>query len=111
MSPLGAENVDSVASVFAALGDRTRLSLLTRLHDGRSMSITELTQDTGVTRQGVSKHLNVLEASGIVSCARVGRETRYAIRAEGLSEAKQYLARASRQWDEAVERLQKHIRE
>jgi DNA-binding transcriptional ArsR family regulator len=98
-----------VASVFAALGDRTRLSLLSRLYDGRPLSITELTQDTGVTRQGISKHLGVLEASGIVSSARVGRETRYAVRADSLVEAKQYLDHASKQWDEAIERLQKLI--
>ncbi|MBY5841128.1 helix-turn-helix transcriptional regulator [Rhizobium leguminosarum] len=109
MSPSLVENPASVASVFAALGDRTRLSLLSRLCDGRSLSITELTQDTGVTRQGISKHLKVLEDSGVVSRERVGRESRYVIRADSLVEAKRYLERASRQWDDAIVRLQKLV--
>lgn len=109
MSQSLAENSGSVASVFAALGDSTRLSLLSRLCDGRSLSITELTQDTGVTRQGISKHLKVLEDSGIVSSERVGRESRYNVRADSLLEARQYLERASRQWDDAIERLQRLI--
>jgi DNA-binding transcriptional ArsR family regulator len=109
MSQSLAKSSGSLASVFAALGDKTRLSLLSRLCDGRSLSITELTQDTGVTRQGISKHLKVLEESGIVSGERVGRESRYVVRADSLVEAKLYLERASRQWDDAIERLQKLI--
>ncbi len=100
---------DSVAPVFAALGDATRLSLLARLSEGRAQSIVELTQGTGLTRQGVSKHLNVLENAGVVSSKRVGRECHYAVQPSSLAEARQYLERASRQWDDAVERLQKLV--
>ena len=107
MSPSGVENSVSVASIFSALGDSTRLSLLSRLCNGRSLSITELTQDTGVTRQGISKHLKVLENSGIVSRERIGRESRFVVRADSLVEAKRYLERASGQWDDAIVRLQK----
>jgi DNA-binding transcriptional ArsR family regulator len=105
MSLSPGENAGSVASVFAALGDRTRLSLLSRLGNGGEMSITELARDTGVTRQGITKHLKVLEDSGIVSSERVGREMRFAVRVGSFVEAKRFLERASRQWDETIERL------
>ena len=96
----------SAAPVFAALGDATRLSLLFRLSDGRSQSIVQLTQGTGLTRQGVSKHLAILEQARIISSQRVGRESRFVVRPNTLAEAQRYLERASRQWDDAIARLQ-----
>ncbi|WP_417767576.1 ArsR/SmtB family transcription factor [Stappia sp.] len=104
MSP-APPDTSPVASVFAALGDTTRLMLLTRLIEGRAQSVVELTRGTGLTRQGVSKHLAVLEAAGVVSSTRTGRENRFAVRPSGLAEAGRYLERASRQWGNAAERL------
>jgi DNA-binding transcriptional ArsR family regulator len=69
------------------------------------VSITELTRDTGITRQGITKHLKVLKDSGIVRSERNGREVRFAVRVDSLVEAKRYLETASRQWDETIERL------
>jgi DNA-binding transcriptional ArsR family regulator len=63
------------APVFAALGDSTRLRLLSRLKDGRPRSIVQLTDGLGLTRQGVSKHLRILEQAGMVRSARIGRES------------------------------------
>lgn len=93
------------AQVFAALGDETRLALLSRLSQGSPRSLVELTGGTGLTRQGVAKHLGVLEQAGVVARTRVGRESRFSIRPESLAEAQRYLEAASRQWDEAIERL------
>src|SRR3954463_4051247 len=67
------------ASVFAALGDETRLSVLARLANGRAQSISTLTAGTRLTRQGVTKHLRVLENAGVVRSVRVGRESRFAL--------------------------------
>ena len=94
-----------MARVFAALGDSTRLSLLSRLCDGQAQSIIQLTRGTGLTRQGVSKHLAILEQARIVSSERIGRESLYVIQPDTLREARHYLERASQQWDDAVERL------
>lgn len=101
----------SAASVFAALGDTTRLSLLARLCGGQPHSITQLTQGTNLTRQGVTKHLAILEKANIVTCRRVGRESRFAVRPAALGEARAYLERANRQWDLAIARLQRHLDE
>jgi DNA-binding transcriptional ArsR family regulator len=93
------------APVFAALGDRTRMSLLTRLSDGEPRSIAALSADTQLTRQAVTKHLHVLEGAGLVRSLRAGRETRFAYRPERVQEARAYLDRVSAQWDAALERL------
>lgn len=93
------------APLFAALGDPTRLSILARLGDGRTCSISALSADTALTRQAVTKHLHVLEGVGLVGSLRVGRETRFRMRPEPIAAARAYLDGVSRQWDEALARL------
>ncbi|WP_324750661.1 helix-turn-helix transcriptional regulator [Sphingomonas sp. LY54] len=100
-----AEALVDPAPVFAALGDRTRLSLLLRLSDGRARSITTLSMATNLTRQAVTKHLRVLEDVGLVAVSRVGRESLFASRPEALAEARSYLETVSAQWDENLTRL------
>ena len=99
------------APVFAALGDTTRLELVSRLSDGKQHSIVQLTDGLDLTRQGVTKHLRVLERAGMVSCQRVGRETRFTISPDPIARARDYLTRASAQWDEAIERLRASVEE
>jgi DNA-binding transcriptional ArsR family regulator len=100
-----AEAAPAPAPVFAALGDRTRLSLLSRLSDGQARSIAALSADTSLTRQAVTKHLHVLEHAGLVANTRVGRESRFALRPEPIAQARSYLDRVSAQWDMALARL------
>src|SRR5256885_3903638 len=54
------------AAVFAALGDETRLSLVTTLCGGEPRSIAQLTGGSRMTRQAITKHLRVLENAGIL---------------------------------------------
>jgi DNA-binding transcriptional ArsR family regulator len=93
------------APIFAALGDPTRLGLVSRLADGRPRSLSELRGGTPLTRQAVSKHLRVLEAAGLVSSLRVGRETRFAFRPEPMAEVLTWLDDIGRQWEDALGRL------
>ena len=93
------------APVFAALGDRTRLSLLMKLSDGQSRSIAKLSADTELTRQAITKHLHVLEQAGLVSSLRIGRESRFAYRPDPIADARSYLDTVSAQWDDALSRL------
>lgn len=93
------------APVFAALGDRTRLALLQRLSDGQPRSIAGLSVDTDLTRQAVTKHLQLLEGAGLVKSQRTGRETRFMFQPRTLEAARTYLETVSVQWDSALERL------
>ena len=99
------------SDVFAALGDETRLSLVTLLSDCTERRITELAAPTPISRQAVSKHLQILEHAGLVAAQRVGREKRYKLKPETLSDAQSYLAALSEHWDRALKRLQAHVEE
>lgn len=102
---LNTNEASKSARVFAALGDVTRLELVSRLGDGKQHSIVQLADGLNLTRQGVTKHLQVLKQAGVVSCKRIGRESRFTITPDPIAEARDYLARASAQWDDAIERL------
>ncbi|HEX4366986.1 MAG TPA: metalloregulator ArsR/SmtB family transcription factor [Rhodopila sp.] len=102
-------SLDTQAPIFAALGDRTRLSLLTRLSDGQTRSIVRLAGDTSLTRQAVTKHLRVLEKAGLVSSTRIGRESQFTFNAEPIAQAKSYLDTVSAQWDDALSRLRAFV--
>lgn len=97
------------ASVFAALGDATRLELVSRLGDGRPRSIAQLTDGLSLTRQGVTKHLRVLERVGLVAHARVGRESQFVLKPAPLEHVRTYLDRVSEDWDDAASRLKAFI--
>ena len=97
------------AALFAALGDSTRLQLVSRLsHDG-PLSITALTVDASMSRQAVTKHLQVLETTGLAVSRREGRERIFALRPERLAAVHRYLDRIDRHWDEAIARLRAHV--
>jgi DNA-binding transcriptional ArsR family regulator len=97
------------ARVFAALGDATRLRLVARLSSGDSCSITELTEETRMTRQAVSKHLRVLERARLVHARAEGRERRYALDPEPLEEMKEYLEKVGAHWERALLRLKEFV--
>lgn len=98
-----------MAAVFAALGDDTRLMIVAKLKDGSDQSLSKLTHGASLTRQGVSRHLRVLEDARLVRSRRVGRETHYRLDVETLNRARDYLKRASEQWDDAIGRLAEHL--
>ena len=97
--------------VFAALGDETRLLLISRLCNDGPLSITRLTHGTDVTRQAITKHLQVMQEAGLVRNARSGRERIWQLEQRRLRQARYYLDLISKQWDDALERLQKFVEE
>ncbi len=95
--------------MFAALGDETRLLLLTKLCEGDRISISRLAEGSQLTRQAVTKHLRVLENVGIVNGVRRGRESLFEFRSQPIEDIKDYLDHVSRQWDEALSRLKAFV--
>jgi DNA-binding transcriptional ArsR family regulator len=97
------------APVFAALGDRMRLSLVIKLCDGKSHSISHLSEGSRMTRQAITKHLRVLEGAGLVHGSREGRESLFELDPEPLEEMRRHLDLISQQWDHALARLKSFV--
>jgi DNA-binding transcriptional ArsR family regulator len=81
------------------------------LCDSGPLSITKLTEGTNVTRQAITKHLRLMEASGLVHSIRQGRESVWQLDQRRLSEARRYLDIISKQWDDALTRLRAFVEE
>jgi len=107
--PLDAGEDSNLAKVFAALGDETRLRLVTRLCEEGPQSMVRLRDGSAISRQAVAQHLKVLEAAGLARSARAGREQIWKVQASGLSQVQRYLALISDQWDAAARRLQEFV--
>jgi DNA-binding transcriptional ArsR family regulator len=101
--------VRDAAPLFAALGDETRLKLLVRLSTSGPESISRLSAKTPVSRQAVTKHLDVLSRAGLIRGSRRGRERIWEVEPKRLADARLYLDRISRQWDDALDRLRRFV--
>jgi DNA-binding transcriptional ArsR family regulator len=97
------------APVFAALGDETRLSLVTKLSGGQPYSISQLTEGSKLTRQAITKHLRILESVGIVNSVQRGRENLFKFNPEPIDRMRDYLDFVSEQWDQALNRLKSFV--
>lgn len=108
-NPIAATELLSSVPLFAALGDPIRLRLVVRLCEEGSASISKLTAGTGVTRQAITKHLRVMQNSGLVRSTRRGRERLWQLNHQRLQEARRHLDLISKQWDNALARLQEFV--
>jgi DNA-binding transcriptional ArsR family regulator len=95
---------DQLSRAFAALGDPTRRDMVARLADGDA-TVTELASAYDVSMQAVSKHLKVLEDSGLVSRRRDAQRRPVHLEAEVLSLMTAFTERYRRQAQERFERL------
>jgi DNA-binding transcriptional ArsR family regulator len=82
-----------------------------RLSERKALSIARLTAGTGITRQGVAKHLRVLSDAGLVRGTRRGREKLWELEPERFDAARRFLERISTKWDEALGRLKAFVEE
>jgi DNA-binding transcriptional ArsR family regulator len=98
-----------LAEVFFALGDATRLRLVAMLCAGGAFSIAQLTANTDITRQAVTKHLQVLADAGLVKDLKVGRERLWQFDPTQLEEARRSLEIIGRQWEQALGKLKAFV--
>ena len=99
------------APVFAALGDETRLRLVAQLCREGPLPIARLSDASPVTRQAVTKHLHALARAGLVRSRGPGRGRVWELQPRRLEDARQWLDRIARQWDDALERLRAFVEE
>jgi DNA-binding transcriptional ArsR family regulator len=91
--------MDRAGAVFGALSDPTRRALLQTIAEQRQATATELASDLPISRQAVLKHLAALADAGLVDRERSGREVRYKVTPEPLTDAVSWMADVGGQWD------------
>ncbi len=90
-------------AVFRALGDPARRRLLDRLNERNGLTLGELSAGMGMTRQSVSKHLDVLEEAALVATSRRGREKLHYLNAAPINDiADRWIHRYDRARAEAL---------
>jgi DNA-binding transcriptional ArsR family regulator len=105
-----ADALSNAALIFSALGDPVRFAIVARLSQQGPLPTIALRQCAkGVSRQGVTKHLQVLADAGLVESDRMGRDREWRLQAERFAEVRSALDRISAQWDERLERLRAFV--
>jgi len=91
--------------VFGALADPVRRSLLLKLAESGPRTATQLATGYPMTRQGVLKHLGILEAAGLVDACKQGRERRYTFKPGPLAELERWRRAITARWERRLLRL------
>ncbi|WP_327421202.1 metalloregulator ArsR/SmtB family transcription factor [Streptomyces sp. NBC_01230] len=102
---------EAVDSVLGALADPTRRRLLDLLGAQGESTATTLAEQLPVSRQAVVKHLAVLDAAGLVSGSRVGREVRYEVRPAALSATARWMGALAADWDRRLANIKRAAEE
>jgi ArsR family transcriptional regulator, cadmium/lead-responsive transcriptional repressor len=98
-----------VGAVFAALADPTRRRVVNVLAERPTVTASALADELPITRQAIAKHLAALANAGLVAAEHEGRETRYRLTPEPLTEAMRWMAAAGAQWDMRLARLKRRL--
>ena len=94
---------------FVALADPTRRHIIEMLARGGAMPAGRIADAFPSARPTVSRHLRVLREAGLVKVSAVAQERRYALVPGELAKAEEWIGRHRRFWEEALNRLQRHL--
>lgn len=94
-----------VAELFKALGDPTRLRMVQRLSSGATYTVSTVSSELGISRQGARKHLQVLVEAKLVNLEANGREISVQLDRSSLESAKVFIGDLERQWDRRLQKL------
>ena len=95
---------DRLNATFSALADPTRRAILTRLVSGEA-SVMELAKPFAMSQPAISKHLNVLERAGLISCGRDAQRRPRRLEARPLAELSEWLDGYRQFWEARFQRL------
>jgi DNA-binding transcriptional ArsR family regulator len=96
------EDTADADRLWAALGDPMRLRLLDLLLERGETTASVLARELPITRQGVAKHLVVLQRVELVRARRAGRETLFTVRDDRVAQAQRQMARVASRWDDRL---------
>ena len=100
---------DKLSLIFAALADPTRRAMLERLSSGEA-TVNELAKPFEMSLPAISKHLKVLEKSGLIERSRDAQWRPCRIRPETLKEANNWIEHYRHFWEESFDRLDDYLK-
>jgi DNA-binding transcriptional ArsR family regulator len=98
------ERVSALDRLYQALADPTRRAIVDRLTRGPA-SVSDLARPLAMSLPGVVQHLHVLEASGLVRSAKVGRVRTCRIDPVALQTAEKWISERCASWERCLDRL------
>ena len=101
----------AVVEVFKALGDPIRLEIVQRLSRGEAVTISKVSSNLGISRQGARKHLQILVDVNMVKLEPKGRDVNVQLQTRSLDAAKEFIAEVEKRWDSRLEALRQFVEE
>ncbi|WP_110519975.1 ArsR/SmtB family transcription factor [Herpetosiphon llansteffanensis] len=108
---LSNSTTSEIHAIFAALGDPIRRMVIEYIAAHGPQTATQLATQFPISRQGVLKHLIILNNAGLVVVQQVGKEKRYQLVPQAFGSIEQWVATLSIVWDERLSRLKQLIEE
>lgn len=94
--------------VFHALSDPTRRAVLDRLTQGPA-SVSELAAPFETTLAAIVQHVQVLEASGLITTEKIGRTRTCRVSAEAVARAERWLSERRELWEARLDRIEAYV--
>jgi DNA-binding transcriptional ArsR family regulator len=101
----------SLSNSFAALGDATRLAIVSRLASEGDMTVQEIARPFAMSLAAVSQHLKVLERAGLIARGRDGQRRPCSLNAERLAETARWFDHTRAAWEARLDRLERFLAE
>ena len=105
------QSFPALSDTFAALGDTTRLAILSRLAGEGDMTVQEIARPFAMSLPAVSQHLKVLERAGLIDRGRDGQKRPCRLNAERLAETARWFDHTRAAWEARLDRLELFLAE
>ena len=100
----------TLSHTFAALGDPTRMAILTRLREGPA-TVGELRKPFTISAPAISRHLKILETAGLIQRVRDRQHLICSLRHEGFTEASDWIEQVRQSWEEQFDKLDEQLKQ
>ncbi|WP_299079575.1 metalloregulator ArsR/SmtB family transcription factor [uncultured Paraglaciecola sp.] len=97
--------------IFKALADKNRRKIIESLYQDGERSIKQLTANSTISRQAMTKHLNILIKSKVISAEFTGKERVHNLNPKAVQTLLDWISPFAQQWDNRLNNLAKHIGE